>query len=100
MLLVGVLVGQPLFSCFLQKYDLHAPVQMFYTPKFFVCPSFSTSEFVQTEYTLRVEMKLNFIVCVQPFAVLIGILCGLLPVAPSHDALLVGVLFLVQSLFI
>lgn len=35
-----------------------------------------------------------------PFAMLINILCGLLPVAPSHDALLVGVLFLVQSLFI
>lgn len=33
-------------------------------------------------------------------AMLIDILCGLLPVAPSHDALLVGVLFLVQSLFI
>lgn len=45
-------------------------------------------------------MELNVIVCVQPFAVLIDILCGLLPVAPSHDALLVGVLFLMHSLFI
>lgn len=72
----------------------------FYTPKIFISPLLSTSEFVQTKYTLGEEIELNFIVCVQPFAVLIDILCGLLPVAPSHDALLVGVLFLVQSLFI
>lgn len=59
-----------------------------------------TLEFVQTKYTPREEKELTIIVCVQPFAVLIDVLCGLLPVAPSHDALLVGVLFLMQSLFI
>lgn len=72
----------------------------FYTPKIFIFQLLSTSEFLQAKYTLGDEIELKFVVCVKPFAVLIDILCGLLPVAPSHDALLVGVLFLVQSLFI
>lgn len=69
----------------------------FYTSKIFISSSLST---ICPNQVYGEEIELKFIVCVQPFAVLIDILCGLLPVAPSHDALLVGVLFLVQSLFI
>lgn len=83
------------FSCFLQKYLLQFKWHKsnFYAAKILIALLLSTSEFVQLKWIIREKMVLKL-------AVLIDILCGLLPVAPSHNALLVGVLFLVQSLFI